>query len=373
MKANSYKSTIESILDGSGIAINGTQSYDLQIHDEGFYQRILRSGSLGLGEAYIEGWWDCEALEDFFFRAFRADLENRIKGNVTTYLQIVKATLLNLQTKDRSLEVGKIHYDAGNDLYKSMLDKWMMYSCAYWGNANSLDEAQEHKLDLICRKLKLSPGMRLLDIGCGWGGLAKYAAEKHQVQVTGITISQEQAKLAIENCRDLPVDIRVQDYRDVKEKFDRVVSVGMFEHVGYKNYARYMQAVFDLMEDDGLFLLHTIGGNQQVKYADAWINKYIFPNSMIPSAGQICKAISNKFKIEDWHNFGRHYYLTIMAWLQNFESNWPELSKKYDQQFYRMWKYYLCASAATFRARKNNLWQIVFTKENSIADYSSVR
>ncbi|MFI5140386.1 MAG: cyclopropane fatty acyl phospholipid synthase [Sphingobacteriales bacterium] len=370
---DSYKKTILHILEGSGIEINGPNTWDMQVHNEKLYQRILRSGSLGLGEAYIEGWWDCGELEEFFFRAFRADLEQRIMNNFTTYFQIAKASILNLQTKIKSLEVAKIHYDAGNDLYKSMLDKWMMYSCAYWENASTLDEAQEHKLDLICRKLKLSPGLRVLDIGCGWGGLAKYAAEKYNVSVTGITISMEQAKLAVENCHDLPVDIRIQDYRDMHEKFDRIVSVGMFEHVGYKNYDKFMAAVSGLLEDEGIFLLHTIGGNEPVKNTDPWINKYIFPNSMIPSPEQICKAISGKFRIEDWHNFGRHYYLTIMAWLQNFERNWPQLSKKYNAQFYRMWKFYLCSSAATFRARKNNLWQIVFSKENSLADYASVR
>jgi cyclopropane-fatty-acyl-phospholipid synthase len=370
---NSYKKTIEHILDGSGIAINNGQVWDMQVHNKKLYQRILRNGSLGLGEGYIEGWWDCDALEDFFFRAFRADLETRVRNNFTTYFQIAKASLLNLQTKSQSLKVAKIHYDAGNDLYRSMLDKWMMYSCAYWEKASTLDEAQERKLDLICRKLKLSAGIRVLDIGCGWGGLAKYAAEKYNVSVTGITISEEQAKLAAENCRDLPVDIRIQDYRDIHEKFDRIVSVGMFEHVGYKNYAKFMGTAFDLLEDEGIFLLHTIGGNKPVKSTDPWINKYIFPNSMIPSAEQICKAIDGKFKIEDWHNFGRHYYLTIMAWLQNFERNWPDLSEKYDDLFYRMWKYYLCSSAATFRARKNNLWQIVFSKQNSLADYASVR
>ena len=370
---NSYKKTIDNILDGSGICINGNQPYDLQVHEEKFYQRILKSGYLGLGEAYIEGWWDCDNLEDFFFRALSANLDYRIKNNFITWFQIAKAVLFNQQNKSKSLEVAKVHYDAGNDLYQAMLDKRMIYSCGYWENALTLDDAQEHKLDLICRKLKLTPGLRVLDIGCGWGGLAQYAAEKYGVCVTGVTISENQAKLASENCRNLPVQIKILYYRDVKGKFDRIVSVGMFEHVGYKNYNKFMETAYHLLEDDGLFLLHTIGGNRSAKNVDAWINKYIFPNSMLPSAEQICKAANHKFKIEDWHSFGLHYHQTLMCWLQNFEKNWPALSKKYSKQFYRMWKYYLCASAATFRARKNNLWQIVFSKENSLIDYVSVR
>jgi cyclopropane-fatty-acyl-phospholipid synthase len=370
---NSYKETITKILDGSGISINGHQPYDLQVHEEKLYQRILSSGSLGFGEAYIEGWWDSDDLEDLVFRALRAELDYRIKNNFNTYLQIAKAMLFNQQNKSKSLEVVKVHYDAGNDLYMAMLDKRMIYSCGYWENASTLDEAQEHKLDLICRKLKLSPGLRVLDIGCGWGGLAQYAAEKYGVNVTGVTISENQAKLASENCNSLPVEIRIQDYRDVSGKFDRIVSVGMFEHVGYKNYDKFMETAYKLLEEDGLFLLHTIGGNRSVKNVDPWINKYIFPNSMLPSAEQVCNAINKKFKIEDWHNFGLHYHRTLMCWLQNFEKKWPELNGKYNEQFYRMWKYYLCASAATFRARKNNLWQIVFSKENSTTSYSSVR
>ncbi|HEY4327760.1 MAG TPA: cyclopropane fatty acyl phospholipid synthase [Mucilaginibacter sp.] len=370
---NSYKKTIADLLDGSGIAINGSQSHDLQVHEEKLYQRILSNGSLGLGEAYIEEWWDCDNLEEFFFRALRADLDYKIKNNFKTCLQIAKAIVFNQQNKSKSLKVAKAHYDAGNDLYKAMLDKRMIYSCGYWENASTLDEAQENKLDLICRKLKLSPGMRMLDIGCGWGGLAQYAAEKYRVSVTGVTISENQAKLASENCRNLPVEIKIQDYRDVDGKFDRIVSVGMFEHVGYKNYKKFMATTFNLLKDDGLFLLHTIGGNSSVKNVDAWIDKYIFPNGMLPSAEQICNSIGNKFKIEDWHNFGPHYHRTLMCWLQNFEESWPLLSKKYSNEFYRIWRYYLCSCAASFRARKNNLWQIVFSKENAVCDYSSVR
>jgi cyclopropane-fatty-acyl-phospholipid synthase len=370
---NSYQKTIADLLDGSGIGINGSQPCDLQVNDDRFYQRVLSNGSLGLGEAYLEGWWDCNDLEDFFFKAFRAGLDKKVKESFKTRLQIVKAILFNQQNKTKSLKVAKVHYDAGNDLYKAMLDKRMIYSCGYWENASTLDEAQENKLDLICRKLKLEPGMRVLDIGCGWGGLARYAAEKYSVLVTGVTISENQAQLASENCRNLPVEIRIQDYRDVDGKFDRIVSVGMFEHVGYKNYKKFMGLAFKHLKDEGLFLLHTIGGNQSVKNVDAWIDKYIFPNSMLPSALQICNAIGNKFKIEDWHNFGVNYHRTLMCWLQNFEKSWPALSKKYGEEFYRMWRYYLCSSAATFRARRNNLWQIVFSKESAVSGYSSVR
>lgn len=367
------KQVVEQLLEGTGIVIDGDNPWDLKVNNPQLYERILTNGSLGFGEAFMDGWWDCDALDDLFYRILKLKLDERIPFNWKTFFYLLKARVFNQQTKSRSMEVAVKHYDIGNDIYQHMLDKRMVYSCAYWKKAQNIDEAQEAKLDLICKKLKLESGMRLLDIGCGWGGLAQYAAEKYQVSVVGITLSEQQVIIARQVNLGLPVEIRLQDYRDLHEKFDRIVSVGMFEHVGYRNYGALIRAAYESLTDDGIFLLHTIGGNRSVNSTDPWINKYIFPNSMLPSIRQIADAIQGLFIMEDWHNFGSYYDRTCMEWLKKFEESWPELSSIYDETFYRMWKYYLSVSAASFRARKNNLWQIVLTKQQRQEFYQSVR
>lgn len=249
----------------------------------------------------------------------------------------------------------------------------MVYTCGYWKNAKDLDEAQEAKLDLVCRKIGLASGQRVLDIGCGWGSFAKFAAENYGAQVVGITVSKEQVRLAQERCAGWPVEIRLQDYRAMRETFDRVISLGMFEHVGYKNYRTYFEVARRCLKEDGLFLLHTIGGNVSAKSTDPWIDKYIFPNSMIPSAAQIAKAAEGLFVMEDWHNFGADYDKTLLAWYQNVESHWLELSTRYDERFHRMWRYYLLSCAGSFRVRVNQLWQIVYSKQGVQGGYTAIR
>jgi cyclopropane-fatty-acyl-phospholipid synthase len=360
MAGEKYRLRIEELLAHAGVELNGSNPWDIQVHNEKLYPRIFVAGSLGLGEAYTEGWWDSERLDACFFRLMGADLDGRLR-NWKDFLRVVQARLINRQNRTRAYQVGRIHYDAGNDLYARMLDRRMIYSCAYWQGASCLDAAQEAKLDLIRRKLDLRSGMRVLDIGCGWGGTARFLAERCGVEVVGVTISREQARLARESCRGLPVDIRLQDYRQLDETFDRVLSVGMFEHVGCKNYRTFMEVVRRCLTADGLFLLHTIGGNRTVVRTDGWIDRYIFPNAMLPSAAQVTIAAEGLFVLEDWHNFGADYDRTLMAWFGNFDEAWPELREKYGEGFYRMWKYYLLSCAGTFRARRNQLWQIVFS------------
>jgi cyclopropane-fatty-acyl-phospholipid synthase len=254
-----------------------------------------------------------------------------------------------------------------------MLDPSMSYSCAYWPEASSLDEAQRNKLDMICRKLDLQPGERLLDIGCGWGGLAQYAAQNYGVEVFGITVSEEQRKLALERCVGLPVTIELQDYRKLSGQFDKIVSVGMFEHVGPKNYKTFFTIAERLLKDQGLFLLHTIGSYRSTLKLDPWIDKYVFPNGRLPSAAEIAGAVENRFLIEDWHNFGTDYDRTLMAWWEKFENSWSALEEKYGGRFYRMWKYYLMSCAGFFRARQGQLWQVVLSKRMHAGVYRSVR
>jgi len=351
---------IEHLLSLADVRLNGSRPWDIRVYNDDLYEMVLQNGSLGLGEAYMDGWWDAPQLDEFICRVIRADLQNKVVSvkDVLCYLQ---ALLLNQQCLKRSYTVGARHYDIGNDLYEKMLDRRMIYSCGFWQNAVNLDEAQEAKLDMVCRKLELRPGMRVLDIGCGWGGMARFAARHYGVEVVGITISREQVALAKERCAGLPIDIRLQDYRSLDETFDSVLSLGMFEHVGYKNYRLFMQKVRRLLNGDGLFLLHTIGSNCSQKTSDSWINRYIFPNSMLPSAKQISGAIEGLFVLEDWHAFGADYDKTLMHWYDNFQRHWHLLAQRYGERFFRMWKYYLLSCAGTFRARSNQLWQIVLS------------
>ena len=373
MKTDKTEAISQKLLSLAGIKINGNNPWDIRVYNEKFHKKVLSQGSLGLGESYMDGWWDCEKLDEFFFWVVRAQIQNRIKKNWALLYGVLLARGLNMQSKKRAFQIGEKHYDLGNDLFLNMLDKRLVYSCAYWKEAETLDAAQENKLELICRKLGLQPGMRILDIGCGWSGLAKYAAEKYKVEVVGITVSKEQAELGQELCAGFPVEIRLQDYRDVNEKFDRIVSVGMIEHVGYKNYRIYMEVVRRCLKDDGLFLLHTIGGNKSVTSVDPWMNRYIFPNGMLPSIKQLGQAMEGLFVMEDWHNLSADYDRTLMGWYGNLEKNWDNVKSNYDERFHRMWKYYLLSCAGAFRARGNQLWQIVLSPNGIIGGYNSTR
>lgn len=368
------KNFIINLSQMAGININGQQPWDIQVHNEEFYNRVVKEGALGLGESYMDAWWDCTALDEFFHRAVRAQLETKLKSNYALLLKLFLAKLFNFQTKKRALIVGKQHYDLNNLLFQCMLDSRMNYTCGYWKTAQNLEEAQLAKLDLVCRKLKLEAGMRVLDIGCGWGSFAKYAAENYGANVVGITISKQQQAYAAKTCRDLPIEIRFQDYRDTNGVFDRIVSLGMFEHVGHKNYRNYLEKVHRNLSADGLFLLHTIGANLTYFKTNDWTNKYIFPNGILPSITQIGKGIENLFVMEDWHNFGTDYDKTLMAWHSNFQKHWETtLKKNFDERFYRMWVFYLLSSAGNFRARDLQLWQIILSKQGVMGGYQSVR
>ncbi len=232
-----------------------------------------------------------------------------------------------------------------------------------------------HRRNFGCRYFaaNLQPGQRILDIGSGWGGFVKYAAQKYGVSAVGVTISKEQKAYAQNSCQGLPVEFRFQDYRLLNEKFDHIISIGMFEHVGQKNYQEYMQVARRCLKDGGLFLLHTIGGLQDARDTDPWLGKYIFPNSMLPSLPQITKSCQDSFVIEDVHNFGADYDKTLMAWNKNFQEHWPTFAQKYGQTFYRMWQYYLLSCAGLFRARKIELWQVVLSPKGVRGGYTSVR
>jgi cyclopropane-fatty-acyl-phospholipid synthase len=373
--ASSAPGVLVELIGKAGIRFNGNNPWDIQVRDKELYRRIMTQGSLGFGEAYMDGLWDCERMDELFTRLLRHDINDRIRGWTKARLlfDFIRYRLFNLQSYKRAFQVGEQHYDTGNEVFEAMLDSTMSYSCGYWGEADNLEQAQRHKLDLICRKLELKPGESLLDIGCGWGGLDRYAAEHYGVEVTGITVSREQQVLAQKRCAGLPVTIELMDYRDLDGRVDKVVSVGMFEHVGPKNYVQYFDTVHRLLKEDGLFLLHTIGDHTTCHQTDAWFDKYIFPNGKLPSARQLSDTLEGRFLIEDWHNFGQDYDRTVMAWWENFDAAWPELKEGYDERFYRMWKYYLMSCAGLFRSRQGQLWQLVLGKRQRSAVYRSLR
>jgi len=368
MTGSRYRSRIETLLTEADIRLDGERPWDVRILNEQTFSRVAADGMLGVGEAYMDGWWECDQLDEMICRAIRANFRALIRP-ITDMFDLYQARLLNPQKKARAFQVGKRHYDLGDDLYRSMLDPRMIYSCGYWKNAHTLAEAQEHKLELIARKLGFEPGMKVLDIGCGWGGALKYFAEKYGISGVGITISRDQFKTANELCLELPIEIRLEDYRALDEPFDRVFSVGMLEHVGYKNYPTYMQIVRRCLAPEGLFLLHTIGGRRSVIKTDPWLARYIFPNSMLPSAKQITAAAEDQLVIEDWHNFRQDYDRTLMCWYENFSRAWGELKARYDDRFFRMWRYYLLSSAGGFRSGANQLWQIVLSRDGIVGGY----
>lgn len=370
---NKHRDKIEKLLAGTGIAINGQQPWDIQVFNPELYERVLTQGSLGLGEAYMDGWWDCQRLDELFKSICLARLEDKVIIDPETLLQRLWGLLSNCQSRRYAHKHIKWHYDIGNDLYQLMLDKRLTYSCGYWKTARNLDEAQEHKFDLICRKLNFQPGQRILDIGCGWGSFMKFAAERYRVNCVGVTLSEQQYELGQALCRDLSVEFRLADYRELDEPFDHIVSIGMFEHVGHKNYGKFMKVANRCLNDEGYLLLHTIGSTRSVIAVDAWMGKYIFPGSMLPSVKQIAKAAEGLFVIEDMHNFGADYDRTLMAWYDNFASNWHLISQKYGHRFFLMWKYYLLSCAGAFRARDNQLWQFVLSKYGNPGGYHSVR
>ncbi|ATE58953.1 cyclopropane fatty acyl phospholipid synthase [Thauera sinica] len=363
---------VAELLAGADVEIDGERPWDMRIHHPQTAERILARGSLGVGESYMDGWWDCAQLDEFIAHVLAARLDEKV-GATALMVQGLRARLFNLQNLRRTWKVGEVHYDLGNDFFEAMLDPCMAYTCGYWARADNLADAQVAKLDLICRKLGLKPGMRLLDIGCGWGSLMKFAAENHGVECVGLTISREQAEYGQARCEGLPVGFRLQDYRQFNrsgsERFDRIASIGMFEHVGAKNHAAFFEMARRSLKEDGLFLLHTIGKNRRRTPTDPWIDRYIFPNGELPSLGQIADASEDGFVIEDVHNFGADYDRTLMAWHARFEAAWPRFAERYGERFYRMWRYYLLACAGTFRARSNQLWQIVLSPQGVPGGY----
>jgi cyclopropane-fatty-acyl-phospholipid synthase len=367
------KSELAPYLEQAGITINGPNAWDPQVKDERLWTRLYAQGSLGLGEAYMDGWWECDDLAEFFNRIVGADLGNKVRVTPNLIWQIFQSKFLNMQTISRSKRVAKMHYNE-TEAYKASLDKRMVGSCGYWPEGvTNVDEAQEAKLDMICRKVQLKKGETVWDIGCGWGGFMGFAAEKYGANCVGVTVSPDQAAYGRERYKGLPVEFQVKDYREFQGKADKIVSMGMFEHVGYKNYRPYFETARRVIKEDGLFLLHSIGSPISTTTIDPWIEKYIFPGGVLPSIKQVGEAIEGLFTIIDVHNFGPDYDKTLVAWWENFRAKWPQPQTPEQWRFFRMWQYYLLCCAGGFRSRTIQLWQFVLSTRGVPEGYVTQR
>jgi cyclopropane-fatty-acyl-phospholipid synthase len=367
------------LLRQAGVEAGGAEPWDLRVLDDRLFERVLAGGSLAAGEAYMDGWWDAGRLDEFFARVHRARLDSKL-ATAPLIARAALARIGNLQGRRLSLRVAEQHYDLSNELYVAMLGPTMQYTCAYYGRDGAdctLDEAQCRKLELVAAKLDLRPGMKVLELGGGFGGLARHLAMHHGCSVVSYNISRAQVEFAREWCRGLPVEYRLQDYREAASDatlYDRVVSVGLMEHVGPKNYRGFFELATGRLAPAGLLLVHTIGGNVSKTTADPWIDKYIFPGGVIPSEKQLTEAKEGLFVLEDWHNFGPDYDRTLLAWHDNFLAAWPQLRVRLrlDERFHRMWRYYLNSTAGAFRARALNLWQLVLSR-GDVPRYVPVR
>jgi len=403
---SSYRQAVQKILSPLDIQINGNRPWDMIVYDQETYKRILSEGSLGLGESYINGGWDSLQLDEFFCKLTK-DKPDIKTFNPRVIIPILASKLFNPQREGKSKRVIDQHYNLGNHFYTQMLDRnYMQYSCAYFKDTDNLDEAQKNKLELICGKLHLpkkGEGQtdRILEIGSGFGGFAKFATTNYNCEVTGYNISREQAAFSRELTKDLPVKIMELDYRDAivsrnKESFNKVVSIGFWEHAGPKNYRTGMEIVDFCLKPEGLFLLQTIGRhNNHGKRFDSWINYRIFPGGCLPFASEILESSEGLFRLEDVHNFGHYYADTLGAWFKNFDSNWkqfkeengeefykklkvsfkdwPDFEKDEGEKFYRMWKYYLLSCKGAFESGSIDLYQFVFSKGNFSWLYEPVR
>jgi len=366
------KKIVTNLFSQAGIKLDGSNPWDIQLNNDRFYTSTLR-GSLGFGESYMKGDWDVDSMDALFRRIIRMNITESPLVLFNRLFLDIKSRLTNLQTRIGSLAIAETHYDLDHRLYELFLGPYNQYTCCFFNKAKTLEEAEVEKLEMICDKLDLREGDRVLDIGCGWGGFAKYAAETRGCRVTGISISKEQIAYSRRYTEGLPVDIINCDYRDLPERidasyFDKAVIIGMIEHVGYKNYRKLVNIVHRLIKDDGMFLLHTIGNSRRTTIVDPWIEKYIFRNSMAPAMSQLANAFEGLFVVQDWENYGHYYAPTLAAWQHNFETNWRQIEAietehRFDEKFRRMFNYYFLSCKAGFETDHINLWHIVMSKE----------
>ena len=366
------KNFVSKLLSHAGVTIGGSEPWDIQVNNDLFYTRTLR-GSLGFGEAYMDGHWDVESIDALFRRIIRKEVTRKPMVLANRAMLEARARLTNLQTRIGARAIAETHYDLDHRLYEFILGPYNQYTCCFFNQASSLEEAEVEKLEMVCNKLDLREGERVLDIGCGWGGFAKYAAETRGCRVSGISISREQIAYAREYTAGLPVEIVECDYRDLPkrfeaEHFDKAVIIGMIEHVGYKNYRRIFEIVSRMLKNQGLFLLHTIGNSRMTRVVDPWIEKYIFRNSMAPAMAQLARSLEGLWVVQDWENYGHYYAPTLAHWQARFEQNWEQIKalpvkNRFDERFRRMFNYYFLSCKAGFETEYIYLWHLLMSKQ----------
>jgi cyclopropane-fatty-acyl-phospholipid synthase len=356
------KTLAEGLLEKADIRIHGERPWDMQVKNERVFRRVMGHQSLGLGEAYQDGDWECDDLSGFFCRILSSNISKELPVSLDLATTALKARLQNRQSPALVKQAAEVHYDLPAAFFKRMYaDSRITGSCGYWKDATTLEEAQVAKLDLVSDKAYLEPGQLVWDIGCGWGAWMSRAAETRGVRCVGVTISKEQAAYGSERYAHLPIEFRVEDYRAFRGKVDRIVSMGMFEHVGHKNYREYFECARRAIHDDGLFVLHTIWADKPESHIDPWLDKYIFPNGVIPTIGQIATATHGLFKVLDVHNFGPYYDLTLMAWSKALEEHKAWVVAELGETMYRTQQYYLLQCAGGFRAGIISVGQLVLT------------
>lgn len=365
-------------LDGQGLRVGPVAApciAAIRVHRPRFFSRVLGHGNLGMGEAFIDGDFEVEqgTLTDFLAALLRNRVGEGLDRTPSFLLRAAAIRLRNLVSgAPRSV---RAHYDLGIELFESFLDSSLTYSCGYaLTGQDSLEQLQFQKLDRICRKLRLEPGRRLLDIGCGFGGLLIHAARHHGVTGVGVTLSRDQFSVAQNRIAAAGLadrlTVRLVDFAQIEDQFDRIVSVGMIEHLRPARYRRYFRHIAALLKPDGVGLVHGIGRTTARNEQDAFIQKYVFPRSNTPSLSELAVPLEKSgLAIVDVDNVGPHYAPTLRAWLERFIENRGRLDKKrYDPFFQRMWEYYLACGLAAAVASDAAVFQVLFTK-----DYPSQR